>query len=92
MTRKIYQFNRDYTVSAYFKFRHTRHAAVMNTKVSKDERKLRSLDLSDTAGDFNLVNGNVKKWLKVTDIRSESLNVITNAGLGVHRVANDLGD
>ena len=74
---------RDKAVSAYFKFRHIRNAAVMNTKVSKDGRKLRSLDLSDTTGDLNLVNENVKKWMDVTNIRTESLNVITSVGLGI---------
>ena len=49
MTRKLYQFIRDKAISVYFRFRQTRHAAVMNTKVSKDGRQLRSLDLSDTA-------------------------------------------
>ena len=48
MTRKLYQVIRDKTIPAYFKFRQTRHAAVMNTKVSKDGRKQRSIDLSDT--------------------------------------------
>ena len=71
MTRTQYQFIRDKTISAYVKFRQTRHAAVLNIKVSKDRRKLRSLDLSD------------KKWLDVTEIRSESLNVITSEGLCV---------
>ena len=71
MTRKLYQFNKDKAVSVYFRFTYARHAAIVTIKVSKDGRKLRSVDLSDTARDMNLVNENVKKWMDVTGIKNK---------------------
>ena len=44
-----------------------------------------ALDLSDTDGDLNLVYKKVKDWIEVTEIRKETFNVVTSAGMGIQR-------
>ena len=46
---------------------------------------MQALDLSDSGGDSNLVNKKVKDWIEVTEIRKESFNVVTSAGMGIQR-------
>ena len=66
-------------------FNNTRHAIVLNTKISKDGRRHQSLDLSDSGGDLNLVIDKIKKWIEVTEVRNESFSVVTSAGLGTQK-------
>ena len=58
---------------------------VLNTKISKDGRRLQTLDLSDSGGDLNLVIDKVKKWINVTEVCNESFSVVTSAGVGTQK-------
>ena len=60
-TKKLYEYIRNKAISTFFKFRYTRHAVVLNTKISKDERRTQILDLSDSGGDLNLLIDKIKK-------------------------------
>ena len=57
-----------------------------NTKISRDERKVRMLDLSDTGGDLTLAIENIKQLIEVTEVMNDTFNVVTSAGMGIqHR-------
>ena len=72
ITEKLYDHIKEKAIGIFKRFPQTRHAVVLNTKISKDGRRLQSLDLSDTGGDLNLVNKKVKGWIEVTEIRKET--------------------
>ena len=57
---KLYNYIKNKAISTFRKFNHTRHAIVENTKISKDGRKVKMLDLSDTGGDLTLVIEGIK--------------------------------
>ena len=57
----------------------------MNTKISKDGRRLQTLDLSDSGGYLNLVISKVKKWIEVMEVRNEFFHVVTSAGMGIQK-------
>ena len=42
-----------------------------------------SLDLSDSAGDLDLIDKSTKDWIDMMNIKKEKLNTITSAGQGV---------
>ena len=84
-TEKLYNYIKNKSISTFTEFRNTRHAVVLNTKISKDGRRLQTLDLSDSGGDLNLVISKVKKWIEVTEVRNESFNVVTSAGMGIEK-------
>ena len=46
---------------------------------------MKSLDLSDTGGDLNLINKKVRDWIEVTEIRKETFIVVTSAGMATQR-------
>ena len=81
----MYNHIKNKSIATFTEFRNTRHAVVLNTKISKDGRRLQSLDLSDSGGDLNLVNKKVKDWIEVTAVRNESFNVVTSAGMGIQK-------
>ena len=58
---KLYNYIKIKSKSTFIKFSNMRHAVVLNTKISKDGRRLQTLDLSDSGGDFNLVIDKVRK-------------------------------
>ena len=43
------------------------------------------LDLSDTCGDLTLAIEGIKKLIDVTEVRNETFNVVTSAGMGVQQ-------
>ena len=43
------------------------------------------LDLSDTGGDMMLAIEGIKKLIDVTEVRNETFNVVTSAGMGVQQ-------
>ena len=43
------------------------------------------LDLSDTGGDLTLAIEGIKKLIDVTEVRNETFNVVTSAGMGVQQ-------
>ena len=51
VTDKLYNHIKEKSISTFTKFNNTRHAVVLNTKISKDGRRLQTLDLSDSVGD-----------------------------------------
>ena len=57
----------------------------MNTKISKDGRRLQTMDLSDSEGDLILEIDKVKKWMEVTEVRNESFSVVTSAVVGIQQ-------
>ena len=79
------KYIRDKATFTLFKFNNIRHAMVPNTKISKNVRRLQTLDLSDSGGDLNLVIDKVKKWVEVTEVRNESFSVVTSAGVGIQQ-------
>ena len=57
----------------------------MNTKTSKDGKSAKVLDLLDTGGDLTLVTTKIKDLIDITNVRNETFNVVTSAGLGVQQ-------
>ena len=74
-TKKLYEYIIDKATSTF----------ILNTKISKDGKRLQTLDLSDSDGDLNLVIDKVKKWIEVTEVRNESFSVVTSAGVGIQQ-------
>ena len=58
---KLYNYIKTKAISTFRQFNHTRHAIVENTKISKDGRRVKMLDLSDTGGDLTLAIEGIKK-------------------------------
>ena len=84
-TSKLYNYIKEKSKSTFTNFNNARYAAVLNTKISKDGRRLQTLDLSDSGGDLNLVIDKVKKWINVTEVCNESFSVVTSAGVGTQK-------
>ena len=61
---KLYNYIKNKAISTFRKFKHTRHAIVENTKISKDGRKVNMLDLSDTGGDLTLAIEGIKQLIE----------------------------
>ena len=68
---KLYNHIKNKSIATFTEFRNTRHAVVLNTKISRDGRRLQALDLSNSGGALNLVNKRVKDWIEVTEVRKE---------------------
>ena len=81
----LYNFIKSKAISTFRQLRHTRHAVVMNTKTSKDGKSAKVLDLLDTGGDLTLVTTKIKDLIDITNVRNETFNVVTSAGLGVQQ-------
>ena len=43
------------------------------------------IDLLDTGGDLTLVTEGIKKFMDITEVRNETFNVVTSAGMGVQQ-------
>ena len=58
---------------------------IQNTKISKDGRTVKVIDLLDSGGDMTLVTEEIKKLIDVTEVRNETFNVVTSAGVGLQQ-------
>ena len=73
-SKKLYNHIKDKAISIFRQFKHTRHALVGNTKISKDGK---TANMIDTGGDLNLAVEGIKKLIDITEVRNETFNVIT---------------
>ena len=49
--------------------------------MSKDGKTAKVLDLLDSGGDLTLVTTRIKDLIDITNVRNETFNVVTSAGL-----------
>ena len=79
----IYNYIKEKATSTFRQLNHSRHAVVQNTKISKNGKTAKVIDLLDSGGDMNLVTEEIKTLIDVTEVRNETFNVVTSAGVGL---------
>ena len=79
----LYDYIKEKAISTFNQLSHTRHAVVENTKISKDGKTAKVLDLLDSGGDLTLATKRINDLINITDVRNETFNVVTSAGFGV---------
>ena len=82
---KLYDYIKEKAISTFNQLSHTHHAVVESTKISKDGKNAKVLDLLDSGGDLTLVTKRIKDLIDKTEVRNETFNVVTSAGVGVHQ-------
>ena len=84
-SEKLYNYIKDKATSTFCRFNNTCHAVVENTKISSNGRTSKVNHLLDSGGDLTLVTEGIKNLIDVTEVRNETFNVVTSAGIGLQR-------